>query len=255
MSANKEKYSSAVVDTINQAMNDTYVEYQHEYGRPGFDIWRDYSVEVLYFYQFVRSLPGAVLVQVLGREGTGKTVGAGFLDPDATMYLNIDRKPLTFADAEDKYPNDVAQGVSNSRGNYKEVLPKKNDKGKVEIWTPIRAAIQYAYDNRIRNSDPKKDKFVVFVLAHTEVFKGADGVERERLLTLGKQATKLNIEGSLVYCFYTKVDPTAPVRADKYKLTMHNSGFNTARVPMGKFDEIEEMANNYKIILDKILGS
>lgn len=253
--SDKQKYTAVVVDTINQAMNDTYVEYQHEFGRPGFDIWRDYSVEVLYLYQFIRGLPGAIIVQVLGREGTGKTVGAGFLNPGNTMYLNIDRKPLTFADAEDKYPNDKPQGVSNSVGNYKEVLPAKNEKGKVEIWTPIRAAIQYAYDNRVRSEDSKKDKFVVFVLAHTEVFKGADGVERERLLTLGKQATKLNIEGSLIYCFYTKVDNTAPTRADKYKLTMHNSGFNTARVPMGKFDDIEEMPNNYQVILDKILGN
>lgn len=186
---------------------------------------------------------------------TGKTVGAGYLDPNATMYLNMDKKPLTFADADDKYPNDRAQGMSNSLGNYKEVLPEKNDKGKVEVWSVIRKAIQYAYDNRVINPDPKKDKFVVFVLGHTEVFKGANGEERERLLTLGKQASKLNIEGSLIYCFYTKVDPTAPTRADKYKLTMHNSGFNTARVPMGKFDDLEEMPNNYQIILDKILGN
>lgn len=249
------RYTSVVVDTINQAMNDTYVEYQHEFGRPGFDIWRDYGVEVLYLYQFIRSLKGALIVQVLGKEGTGKTVGAGFLDSNATMYLNLDRKPLTFADADDNYPNDRPQGTSNSLGNYKEVLPEKNEKGKMEVWSVIRKAIQYAYDNRIVDADPKKDKFVVFILGHTEVYKGANGIESERLLTLGKQATKLNIEGSLIYCFYTKVDPTAATRVGRYKLTMHNSGFNTARVPMGKFDEVEEIPNNYKMILDKIYGN
>lgn len=69
MEEKKGRYTAVVVDTINQAMNDTYVEYQHEIGKPGFDIWRDYSVEVLYLYQYIRSLKGAIIVQVLGREG------------------------------------------------------------------------------------------------------------------------------------------------------------------------------------------
>lgn len=251
-----EKYNAVIVDTLTQAINDTYVEYQHEVGKPGFDMWRDYGIEPLWLYQYIRGLKGAVIVQVLGTEGTGKTVGAGFLDPSKTMYLNVDRKPLTFAEPEDKYPNDVPQGRANSLGNYKEPLPEKNPQtGKVEVWTVIRNAIQYAYDNRIVNLDPKKDKFVIFITAHTEIYKGTNGEERERMKVLGKMATKLNIEGSLIYCFYTKVDPTAPTRAEKYKLTMHNSGFNTARSPMGKFDDVDFISNNYQVILDKIIGN
>lgn len=210
-------------------------------------MWRDYGVEVLYLYSFIRSLPGAVIVQIIGPEGTGKTVGAMTLNPSTTMYLNVDRKELTFTDWEVNYPNDRPQGQSNSVANYKEPLPEKNAKGKLEVWTPIRKAIQYAYDNRVEG-----EKFVVFVLAHPEVYKGANGLEKERLRVLGKIATKLNIEGSLVYSFYTKIDMTGASRKDKYKLTMHNSGSNTARVPMGKFDDVEEVPNDYQLILNKI---
>lgn len=241
------QYNAVIIDTINQAMNDTYVEYQHEFGKPGFDIWRDYGVEPLYLYQYIKSLKDAVITQIIGQEGSGKTVGARTLDPSKTMYLNVDRKPLTFTNADDMYPNDVPQGKSNSLANYKEVIPQINEKKKIEIWTPIRQAIQYAYDNRTNEK-----KFVVFVLAHPEVYKGANGVEQERLRVLGKMATKLNIEGSVIYSFYSKVDPTAPTRPQRYKLTMHNSGFNTARVPMGAFDEVEEIPNDFQLIMDVI---
>lgn len=240
------RYSAVILDTMTQVLNDTYTEYQHDKGKPGFDEWRDYGVEPLYFYQFIRTLPGAIIVQVLGTEGTGKTVGAGTLDPSKTMILNQDKKPLTFANAEDKYPNDRPQGQSNSLANYKEVMPEKVGT-KTEVWTPIRKAIQYAYDNRVEG-----EKFLIFVLAHTEVYKGANGIERERLKMLGKMGTKLNIEGSVSYTFYSKVDPTGATKADRYKLTMHNSGFNTARVPMGIFDDVEEISNDYQLIMDKI---
>lgn len=240
------EYNAVVVDTINQGMTDTYVDYQHEFGKPGFDVWRDYGVEVLYLYSYIRSLKDAMIVQVVGLEGSGKTVGARTLDPSKTMYLNVDRKPLTFTNNEETYPNDAPQGKSNSLANYKEIIPEKNEKGKVEIWTSIRKAIQYAYDNRTNDK-----KFVVFILAHSEVFKGGNGVEHERLRILGKSASKLNIEGSLIWCFYTKVDPTVP-KSQKYKLTMHNSGFNTARAPMGAFDDIEEIPNDFQLIMDVI---
>lgn len=241
------KYNAVVLDTLNQAMNDTYVEYMKEQGNPSFDVWRDYGVEALYLYSYIRSLKGAIIVQIIGLEGTGKTVGAMTLNPATTMYLNVDRKELTFTGWEENYPNDREQGKSNSLANYKEPIPEKNAKGKMEVWTPIRAAIQYAYDNRVED-----EKFVVFVLAHPEVYKGANGIEKEKLRVLGKMATKLNIEGSLTYSFYTKIDPTAALRKDKYRLTMHNSGYNTARVPMGKFDDVEEISNDYQLILDKI---
>jgi hypothetical protein len=244
-----QKYECVVLDTLNQPMNDVYVEHMKDKGNPTFDKWRDYGVEVLTLYTFIRNLPGAVLVQITGKEGTGKTVGARTLNPQTTMYLNADRKPLTFAGAEDMYPPDGEPGMSNSLANYKEIVPRRNGYGKVEPWTPIMEAIQYAYDNRAHK------KFVVFVLAHTEVYKGANGIENEKLRVLGNMATKLNIEGSLVWAFYTKVDPIAMPRSAKYKLTMHNSGFNTARSPMGVFDEVEEIPNDFKLILDVIQGN
>lgn len=241
------KYNVVVLDTMTQVLNDTYTIDQHDSGTVERTKWRDYGVEPLYLYQFIRSLQDALVVQVIGPEGSGKSVGARTLDPATTMYLNQDKKPLTFDADGIMYPNDRSQGQSNSLANYKEVMPEKNSSGKLEVWTPIRKAIQYAYDNRIEG-----EKFVLFVLSHVEMYKGENDIVRARMRMLGNQATKLNIEGSVSYTFYSKVDPTAPSRADRYKLTMHNSGFNTARVPMGKFDDVDEIPNDYQLILNKI---
>lgn len=240
-------YNAVVVDTLTQVMTDTYVEHEKEVGLSAREDWRNYGIELMYLYQFIRGLEGAVIVQVLGQEGTGKSAGARTLDPNTTMYLNQDKKPLTFDPDGEMYPNDAPQGKSNSKANYKECIPAKNSAGKVEVWTPIRNAIQYAYDRK-----KPDEKFVVFVIGHVDVYEGTDGLKRERLRVLGKAANKLNIEGSIVYTFYSKVDPTAASRVDRYKLTMHNSGFNTARVPMGKFDDVEEIPNNLQLIIDRI---
>lgn len=240
------RYNAVVLDTISQVMTDVYVQDQKDTGTVERTKWRDYGVELMFLYQFIKSLNGSVICQIIGREGSGKTVGARTLNPATTMYLNQDKKPLTFTDAEDMYPNDRPQGQSNSLANYKEVMPEINEKKVIEVWTPIRKAIQYAYDNRI-----EEEKFVVFIVAHVEVYKGANGLEYEKLKTLGHAANKLNVEGGVVWSFYTKVDPTLP-RGQRNKLTMHNSGFNTARVPMGKFDEVDEIANDYQLILNKI---
>lgn len=244
----EHKYNAVVLDTLTQVINDTYTEHLKTQGKLGHDEWRDFGVEILNLYMFIRSLSGAVIVQVLGSEGTGKTVGARTLNPETTMYLNQDKKPLTFLNAEEMYPNDKPQGDSNSLANYKEALAALHPTTKkLDIWHVIHKAIQYAYDNRVEG-----EKFVVFVLAHTEVYKGANGIERERLRVIGRQATRLNIEGSLSYTFYSKIDPTGLTRADKHKLAMHNSGFNTARVPMGLWDDVEEIPNDFQAIMDKI---
>lgn len=247
MSVTPHRYNAVVVDTLTQVMTDTYVQHEKEVGLSAREDWRNYGIEVMYLYQFVRSLQGAIIVQVLGLEGTGKSAGARTLNPATTMYLNQDKKPLTFDVTETMYPNDRPQGQSNSLGNYKECVAVKNTAGKIEVWTPIRAAIQYAYDNRV-----EEEKFVVFMVGHIDTYESTEGVKKERMRVLGKAANKLNIEGSIVYTFYSKVDPTAARRPDKYKLTMHNSGFNTARVPMGIFDDVEEIQNDYQIILDRV---
>jgi hypothetical protein len=230
-SKNKQGYRSVIIDTINQIQNDLYIELLKNKGKATFDDWKDFGVEILDLYKFIKSLPNTVPVQVLGYEGTGKTVGGSFLDPSETVWLNADKKPLTFFGARQKYPTD------NSKKNYKLVT------GYDDVKTQLLAI-----------SGKSKEPLIVFILGHLEDYKSEGSIIRQRLKVLGKQATKQNIEGALSHTYYTYIDPLLDqMNPERYKLTTVNSGTNTARSPQGYWDS-STIPNNYQLIVDKILA-
>lgn len=222
-------YRTVVIDTINQIQNDLYVELLKNKGKATHDDWKDFGIEILDLYNFIKSLPNTVPVAILGSEGSGKTVGGSFLNPDTNVWLNADKKPLTFFGARGKYPED------NSKKNYKIVTG----------YDQVKSSIQAIHNKALK-------PLIIFILGHTEGFKQA-GIERERLKVLGKMATKHNIEGALSHTYYTYIDPALPATdRNRYKLSTVNSGFNTARSPEGYWAE-QYIPNNYQLIVDRIL--
>jgi hypothetical protein len=236
MSDKKEKvlypngiYRTAVLDTVNALQNNLYMDMVK--GRKGsFDAWRDFGIEIYDLYDWIKSLPEVVLVQVLGVEGTGKTVGGKHLDPSTNVWLNADAKPLSFFGAKGMYPPD------NSKRNYKVVRD----------YEETKAAIASIHAKR-------KGTLIVFILGHIETYNIPEGGQGQRLKVLGKQATKLGIEGvNLTHTYYTKVDALLPVTdTNRYKLSTFNSGYNTVRAPEGYWEG--DIPNNYQIIVDRIL--
>src|SRR5437899_12224982 len=91
---NDKKYRSIILDTINGVQNKLYLRHLKDVGKANYDMWRDYGTEILDLYDWMKRLDDVVLVQVLGHEGTGKTVGGSFLNPEETAWLNADGKPL-----------------------------------------------------------------------------------------------------------------------------------------------------------------
>jgi len=159
---------------------------------------------------------------------TGKTVGGSFLNENETVWLNADRKPLTFKGANKRY-NKESKNYATVTGydEMKKLIKQVADKGK----SPL----------------------IVFILAHTETYKGSDGLEKVRLKVLGKMATKLNIEGSLTHTYYTFIDEAKDLMDPaRYTLTTSNSGRNTGRSPQGMWDTYL-IPNNYQLIVNKIL--
>lgn len=224
-------YRSVILDTVNGLMNYQYLQLLKEKGKAGYDEWRDYGTDLLSLYDYIKSLPDVVVVQILGYEGTGKTVGGSFLNENETVWLNADRKPLSFFGARQKYP------VDNSKRNYKEI----ND------YEVAKAQITGIHEKR-------KGTLIVFILGHIEDYKGELGEMRQRLKILGKMATKLGIEGlNVSHTYYTKIDTTKEHNnPQRYQLTVANSGLNTARSPQGYWDTYI-IQNNYQLIVDKIL--
>lgn len=229
----EKKYRSIILDTINGLQNKLYVKFLKDVGKASYDDWRDYGTEILDLYDFIKSLPDVVLVQVLGYEGTGKTVGGSNLSPDETVWLNADGKPLSFFGARGKYP------VDNSKKNYKEI----------KTYEEAKAQILGVHAKR-------KGTLIVFVLGHIEDYKATEGGSmRQRLKVLGKMASKLGIEGlNVSHTYYTKIDTSKQDHNDasRYKLTVSNNGANTARSPQGYW-KTNEIPNNYQTIVDKIL--
>lgn len=222
-----KKYDVVIIDTINQLQNDLYIQLLDNKNRgANFDEWRDFGVEILSLFRKIKSLP-ADIVLVLGAEGSGKTVGGKFLDPKSTMWLNCDKKPLTFFGARKVYNKENKNYTEPS--TYKEVEDK----------------LDFANENK------KSDRLTVFVIGHTEIYKAIGSDNRERLKVLGKMATKHNLEGAVSHCYYTFVDPNEKDETKRYKLITKNTGHNTARSPEGYWDAMH-IPNNYQMIMDKI---
>lgn len=221
-----KKYEVVIIDTINQLQNDLYIDLLDKKNRgANFDEWRDFGVEILSLFRKIKTLPADIIL-VLGAEGTGKTVGGKTLNPETTMWLNCDKKPLTFLGARKLYNKDAKNYTEPS--TYKEVEDK----------------LEFAHENK------KSDRLIVFVIGHTEVYKAIDG-NRERLKILGKMATKHNLEGAVSHCYYTFVDSNEKDESKRYKLTTKNSGYNTARSPEGYWESMM-IPNDYQLIIDKI---
>lgn len=224
------KYRSCVIDTISAPQNEAYrtinkgkMTTVHE--------WKDYGWEVYDLYNNIKKLPDTKIVQVLGLEGTGKTVGGKYLDPNTNAWINADGKPLSFFGARQMYPED------NSKKNYSEK----------ETYDDI-------YKNLLALHAKRRGTFIVFILGHLDMYKGANELIYQRLRVLGKQATKLGIEGLNVFAtYYTKIKPGLPANdPTRYQLSVSSSGYDTARTPEGYHDE-PEIPNNYQLIVDKIL--
>jgi len=91
-----------------------------------------------------------------------------------------------------------------------------------------------------------EEKYAILT-GHTEDYK--TGIQmKKRLKTLGKIATKMQLEGRLETVLYAEVirDGEKP----RYVLTTENDGFNTARSPMGLFEPIID--NDYNFVIEKL---
>ena len=225
------KYRSIIIDTINQLSNDLYIKLLADKERgANFDEWRNFGVEPLDLIVYIKSLPNTIPVWILGFESTGKTVGGSFLNPEETVWLNADKKPLSFANARRMYP------VDNSKKNYSIITGYEETKNKIK-------AIH----------SKSEEPLVVFILGHIEDYKSKNGQLRQRLKCIGKMPHNFNIEGAVVHSYYTDVDETKKWNdPTRYRLRTVSQN-DTARSPMGMWDS-EFIPNNYQLIVDKILA-
>lgn len=235
-----KKIKTIVVDTVNAIQNNQYMSMLNRNTMVTRDKWRDFGVDIYAFMIDNLQRLGFEVVLILGYEGSGKSYGLKFLEPGTNIWYNADKKNPTFKDVEfgkQKFRAREVYGTKTKPTNYM-VLP--------ETYAEITAHL-----DSINQQGLFAENKVAFLVGHVEDYKSEGGDMRQRLKTLGSLASKMNIEGAVENCMYTKVS----VIGDKvsYKLDTQNSGSNTARSLEGAFSS-RYIDNNYQEIYDAIIN-
>lgn len=236
----KKKIQTIVVDTLNAIQNNQYMGMLDKKTMVTRDKWKDFGVDIYAFMVEGLQSFGFETVLVLGYEGTGKSYGIRYLEPETNIWFNCDKKNPTFKTVVFKGEEVNARKLYGTKTNPTKFMP-----------IPKTYSDILSYIKSIKDGDLLADNPIAFLIGHIEDYKSSDGAIRQRLRTLGNLATKMNIEGSVEYCLYSKIS----VDGDKvkYSLDTKNSGANTARASEGAFDR-RYISNNFDDIYQAIIN-
>ena len=221
------KIKSITVDTFTAFQKNQVLD-KFDVGKANHDDWRDFGTEIVLF---VRRLieRGFTIAAILGYEGSGKSYGMKSLPSKTNIWYNADNKNSTYKGGKDEY------GTITSP-KYTMRLPK--------TYEDVLSHIDVVKEKGLIDENP-----VAFLIGHLEEFKGANGVTRNRLKTLGKLSNKINIEDMFTMCYYTEAVKEGEKM--KFYLRTQNSGFDTCR-------SLEEqhptllIPNNFQTIIEAI---
>ena len=228
-----------VVDTLNAIQNNQYMTMLDKRTMVTRDKWRDFGVDIYAFMVDDLQRLGFEVVLILGYEGSGKSFGIKHLQPGTNMWYNADKKNPTFKEVEfddKKYRARDVYGTKTKPSKYM-VIPK--------TYKEITAHIE-----SIEKAGLLAEERVAFLIGHVEDYK-SEGETRQRLKTLGSLASKMNIEGSVENCFYTKLNPVGD--RVEFKLDTLNSGTNTARALQDAFPT-RFIDNDFNMVYDAIVN-
>jgi hypothetical protein len=221
------KIRSIVVDTFTAFQKNQVLE-KWDNGKATQDDWRDYGTDIVLFVKKLKER-GFEPVLILGYEGSGKSYGVKALPPKTNIWFNADNKPVTYKGGKLEY------GTPANPSNYM-IIPKGYD----EVLNVV---------DRIKAKGNLHGNPIAFLIGHVEDYKSANGVQRQRLKTLGKLTNKVNIEDMFTMCYYTE----AVKDGDKMKFSLRtqNSGYDTGRSLEAQHETLF-IENNFQKIIDSI---
>jgi hypothetical protein len=215
---------SICVDTLTGIQSE---EYMRNLKKPGHDQWIDYGKDIYNFMGDLQRL-GFEIILILGEPGTGKSSGMRTPEPKTNIWYNADNKNPVWVGGKEEY------GKKNNPTPRYHIIPKSYS----EIIDHIKLGLEAGLF--------EKDRYA-FVTGHTEVYKSGNN-NMERLKTLGKVATKMQIEGKMETVLYSRVEMEDS--KPHYILETQNNGFNTARSHQSMFEG--KIDNDYQLILNKL---
>jgi len=110
-----------------------------------------------------------------------------------------------------------------------------------DVWSFYNKEI-----DRILNMSKNSDKYIVF-LAIDGAYDGESGVQ-ERFVAVDGNRWKKRVEKEFVLCLYT--DNHNSEEGMKYRFRTQSQGSDSAKSPMGMFDELH-INNDLKHVIDK----
>ncbi len=215
---------SICIDTLTAIQTNQWMEDKR---KPGHDEWFDYGKKI---YEHVHDLQelGFEIIMILGEPGTGKSSGMRTLPSKSNIWYNADEKNPVWEGGKLEY------GKKTSPTQY-HFIPKS-----------YKAIIDHI--NVVLKAGGFEAERYAFVLGHIETFKSGNE-NKERLKTLGKVATKMQIEGKMETVMYSKVE----IEGGKpnYILETQNNGYNTARSHQNMFEG--KILNDYGLVIEKLM--
>lgn len=237
-----KKIKTIVVDTLNAVQNNQYMDMLDKKTMVTREKWKDFGVDIYAFMIDDLQRLGFEVILILGYEGSGKSFGLKYLEPGTNMWYNTDGKNPTFKDVEfagQKYSaRKQVYGTKTKPTSYM-YIPK--------TYQEITQHLESIESQGLLADEGR----VAFLTAHVEDYKTENGTIRQKLKTLGNLASKMNIEGSVENCFYTKIN----VIGDDVEFTLdtQNNGSNTGRSLEQAF-ETRFIPNNFHTIYEAIIN-
>lgn len=211
----------------------------------------------------------ATVICIAGESGTGKTTSMRNLDPKTTMYIDCDKKGLSWkgwksnfnADSKNylrtDFPQVALQALAkvNEQDSFKHIkvvvvdtinglmvadeMRRSKDKG-YDKWQDLAQSIYDLIDYSLTMRD---DLAVVFV-AHTQTDHDDNGYMFTRIKTSGRKLDKITLESKFSTVLLSKC-------IDGRYLFETQANFSTAKSPMGAF-ETKEIDNDIVAVIEAL---
>lgn len=204
------------------------------------------------------------VICIAGESGSGKTTAMRNLDPKTTLYINCDKKDLSWKGWRKQYNTEnknyictdfaqvVTQALGKANGEWKHIkvivvdtlngimvadeMRRSKEKG-YDKWVDLAACV---WDLVCLAHELRDDLTVIFT-AHTQTDHDEAGYMFTRIKTSGKKLDKICLESKFTTVLLAKcVD-------GKYLLETQANN-STAKSPMGAFEEAEIDNDIVKVI-------
>lgn len=206
------------------------------------------------------------VICIAGESGTGKTTSMRNLDPKTTMYIDCDKKGLSWKgwktqfNAENKnylktdFPAVALQALQkiNDSDNYKHIKVVVVDTiNGLMVADEMRRAKEKGYDkwqdlaqsiyDLIDYSLTMRDDITVIFVAHTQTDHDDNGYMFTRIKTSGRKLDKITLESKFSTVLLSKC-------VDGRYLFETQANFSTAKSPLGAF-ESKEIDNDITAVI------